>query len=430
MKIHALRRGLADHVGLAKPYKFERTLVALVALTVGVVVGTSGLIMYANGDVTYGTPRAWYFLYVTILLAASLLLARWPRLATALLALATLEAGFGLGSAVLQKYQISARTLFPEDHSFGTDFTWHALLQAVPSPSLPRGSASAKVHHNANGLRGRERSPEQFVGKTVVALFGGSTTYDIGSPDGETWPERLEALLGADRYVVLNHGVPGYTTAENVIQTAFYEQPHGARPRCAVYYVGWNDLKNSHIRGLDPGYADFHMPMQIDALQARRIGGATLSISPTLSILGRLLVVAFDTVRPATQPDGELHGGPDPALESIYLRNIRSISAINRQRGVTTIWIGQVMDPDKLMQGLPAGWMPFLPPKEIWPLIERLNMLVKREAQALGDVHADIPASAFTSGDFRDVGHFGASGSFKFSTLLAPIVATACTPLP
>lgn len=41
---------------------------------------------------------------------------------------------------------------------------------------------------------------------------------------------------------VLNRGVPGYSAAEHVIQTAFYERTHGVSPRCSIYYTGWNDL--------------------------------------------------------------------------------------------------------------------------------------------------------------------------------------------
>ena len=59
--------------------------------------------------------------------------------------------------------------------------------------------------------------------------------------------------------------MPGYTTVEHLIQTAFYQDKFGKPPRCAIYYVGWNDLRNAHIPDLDPGYADFHLPSQIDS---------------------------------------------------------------------------------------------------------------------------------------------------------------------
>lgn len=68
-------------------------------------------------------------------------------------------------------------------------------------------------------------------------------------------------------------------------------------PRCAVYYVGWNDIRNAHLKDLDPAYADFHLPSQVDSLQTRRIGGAHLSVSPLLTILARLLSSQVDTVQ-------------------------------------------------------------------------------------------------------------------------------------
>lgn len=77
----------------------------------------------------------------------------------------------------------------------------------------------------------------------------------VAGREGETWGDRLEQMLGADRVAVINHGVPGYSTAEHVSQTAFYEHTHGVPPRCSIYYIGWNDLWNSHVRNLDPGYA-------------------------------------------------------------------------------------------------------------------------------------------------------------------------------
>ena len=49
------------------------------------------------------------------------------------------------------------------------------------------------------------------------------------------------------------------------------------------------------------------------------------------------------------------------------------------------------------------------------PLILRLNGLLKREAEALGDVYVDIAPEDFTSDDFIDHGHFTPAGSLKFA---------------
>ena len=281
------------------------------------------------------------------------------------------------------------------------------------------------MHHNALGQRGRERTPQSLDGKAMIALFGGSTTYDVAGSDGETWGDRLQEMLGAD-VAVINHGVPGYSTAEHVIQSAFYERSHGIEPRCSIYYIGWNDLRHSHVRNLDSGYADFHLPGQIDNLEARRLRQSYVSFSPTLMLARYLLVLGVDTVRPIDRPAGQTAAGPDPAMEEIYLRNVRTISAINRQRGIATLWVGQVMDHARLLSGEPWGWVPLLRPQDISPLILRLNGLLKRQAEALGDVYVDIAPQDFTSDDFIDHGHFEPAGSFKFAARLAPAVLASC----
>ena len=82
--------------------------------------------------------------------------------------------------------------------------------------------------------------------------------------EGETWADRLQAALPSN-YAIANHGMDGFTSAENAIQTMFYERTKGVTPRCAIYFAGANDLRNAHIRNLDPAYADFHLPNQVDA---------------------------------------------------------------------------------------------------------------------------------------------------------------------
>jgi hypothetical protein len=421
-----LFRWLVDHAGLQRPYRFDRTFAVLAALALGAVVGAVAVRLSLRGELTLQTPRGWYFLYLAGLLAFALALARRPRLVAIALSLAALEVGLGFGSAVLYKYRLTgSEILFPRNYTRPA-YGWHPLLQVLPLPMAPDQADKARLFINAERLRGPQRTPAELKGKIVIALLGGSTTLDFVSPEGRTWADQLERLLGPDRYAVINRGVSGYTTAEHVLQTAFYQQSFGVAPACAVYYIGWNDLRNAHIAGLDPGYADYHLRSMVDALEARRAVRPFLSVSPTLSLLGRLAGVAFDTVRPAAPPRGQASAAPDPALEAIYRRNIETISAINRQRGVRTIWIGQVMNRAILTREQTDGWLPFVREKDVWPLINRLNGIVRQEAATLGDTYADIPVDDFQPADFGDEGHFAPAGSLKFAILLAPQVKQAC----
>jgi lysophospholipase L1-like esterase len=416
-----LKHRLLAYAGLARPYRFERTLAALAALSLAVVIGAAAIHFYVAGKLPTGSPRYWYFIYMAGLVVLALLLVPWPRLAAVVLSLLTLEAAFGLGTAYLYKVGLLDQTVFPRVEEAENRFRWHPLLQGVPIPS-----DADDIHHNALGQRGRERTPQSLDGKTTIALFGGSTTYDVAGGEGETWGDRLEEMLGPDRVAVINHGMLGYSTAEHVIQTAFYERTHGVPPRCSIYYVGWNDLRNSHVRNLDPGYADFHLPGQIDNLQVRRLPPSYVSFSPLLMLARYFLVLGVDTVRPIDRPPGRIDSASDPAMEESFRRNVGTISAINRQRGIKTLWVGQVMDHRRLLAGEPWGWVPFLPPQDIPLAIQRLNGLLKREAEALGDVYVDVAPHDFTSDDFVDHGHFTPAGSLKFAARLAPAVAAAC----
>lgn len=418
-----MRQRLLAYAGLARPYRFDRTLAVLTTLALAAVIGAAAVHFWSTDKLPVDSPRYWYFIYMAALIVLALLLVPWPRLAAVVLSLAVLEAAFGLGTACLYKVGLLDQTVFPRIEGAENRFRWHPTLQGVPIPSV---GADDETYHNASGQRGRERTRQSLSGKKTIALFGGSTTYDVESAEGETWGDRLEAILGAGRFAVINHGVPGYSTAENVIQTAFYERTHGVEPRCAIYYVGWNDIRNSHVQNLDPGYADFHLPGQIDNLQSRRLRQSYVSFSPLLMLARYFLVVGVDTVRPIDRATGEVAGGPDPAMEEIFRRNVQTISAMNRQRGITTLWVGQVMDHRRLLAGQPSGWVPFLRPQDISPLILRLNALLKREAEALDDIYIDILPEAFTSDDFIDHGHFVATGSLKFAERLAPAVAAAC----
>jgi hypothetical protein len=383
------------------------------ALLLALVVGAAALYFYLTGKLHADTMRAWYFLYLGGLIAAVLLLSWFRRLAGLLLLLAAVETGLGLSAGVLYKFGIApANALLPEDERFEQPVAWHPLLQVVSRPSIPGEWEPNGVRHNDKGLRGPDRTPQQLEGKIVIELFGGSNAYDVFSREEQAWANLLEKLLG-DRYVVLNHAVAGYSSAEHVIQTAFYQTPYGETPRCAAYSMGWGDLLNKHIPNLDPGYADYHMQWLVDALHARRLGRQWITVSPVFSNLGRWLADAADTVRPVPpSPPSKPVTGPDPALEAIFVRNLRTISAINRQRDIKTVWISQPMNAKAD------------PPR--WADIERLNELLKREAAALGDSWIDIPMDKFEQSDFKNLIHFLPAGSKKFADLLAPPLGEAC----
>jgi len=414
-----------DHFGLVRPYRFERVAALAFAVLLALAVAGAALWMRVAGELPLRGPRGDYFLYLVTLLVLAVVFVRWPWAAGALLALTAFELTAGAGLFTLHRAGVVSSSLMPPGRAEPQRFQWHPLLQAVPIPSLELTSSTGlAIRHTREGTRGRDPTGS-LDRRTNIATFGGSTTYDIGAGEGDTWPDRLAQALG-DRYFVVNHGVPGYTTAEHLIQTAFYQDKFG-KPRCAIYYVGWNDLRNAHIADLDPAYADFHLPSQIDSQKVRRVGGAHVTISPLLTLAMRFVSTHFDTARYFTDPYGQPPvTGRDANLEAIFQRNVRAISAVNRQRGVTTIWVGQLLNRARLTGDGRYGWLPLVRDRDLWSLQQELNAVLERIAKELGDVYVAVPPQDFADADFVDNGHFSPVGARRFAERLAPVVRDAC----
>ncbi|MBM3646468.1 MAG: hypothetical protein FJX11_01625 [Alphaproteobacteria bacterium] len=63
-----LRQSLLRHVGLIRPYRFERTLIVLAAVANFAFLAVGAAFLAARDDLNGGTPRAWYFVYLIVLL--------------------------------------------------------------------------------------------------------------------------------------------------------------------------------------------------------------------------------------------------------------------------------------------------------------------------------------------------------------------------
>jgi hypothetical protein len=114
-----------------------------------------------------------------------------------------------------------------------------------------------RVSINEFGFRGpTPRTLEKLPGVIRVVVQGGSTTEDIFTDDGRTWPEQLQAKLNArlktDRIEVINMGTSGYT-ATNCVKDL---KLNGLRlkPDLVVTYHGVNDFRQTmaKLNDLEP----------------------------------------------------------------------------------------------------------------------------------------------------------------------------------
>jgi lysophospholipase L1-like esterase len=399
------------------PRDFNRVLALAFGGVVAVAFGLILAVTLANGRLSAGSFR---FYYLVILMAAGLAvigcaLMRRYRLAWVLLLCVALDVSFALLTQRLSKAGIG-RSFMPQNIS-ASRFMWHPTLQGVPRPDY----RDSRYVHDAQGRR--RSAPVDAARPTVLAL-GGSSTYDLGVRNGETWPDRLEQLLEG-RANVLNLGVPGYSSAEHVIQAAFYVNRDQHAVRCAIYYVGWNDIRNSFLPGLDSGYADFHLVSQIDNLNARAT--SVLGVSAIGGLLERLIHVGFDTVRTAPNyPKEQARAGIDERLLRVYLRNVRNIAALNREAGITPIFVTQILNAPHFGGDGFYGWFPLVRDRDVVAIQRGFHAaLVKLGADA-GITVLDPDWDLFQEADFVDNGHFSVPGAAKFARLLAEPVGRLC----
>ncbi len=185
---------------------------------------------------------------------------RLPRLAANFgLAVASTALFLGLlegGARVYDRFRNGAPLALPDPME--TLYRPHPYLPIALRPSSDYRDGDTSGHINALGLRGSERSISKPVGVFRIVCVGGSTTFGAGIlGDENTYPARLEALLSAARpdlaIEVLNAGVPGYTTAENIIYLSL--RLLDLQPDLVVFYEGYNDFKPNRYPGFQSDYS-------------------------------------------------------------------------------------------------------------------------------------------------------------------------------
>lgn len=431
--------------GLRSPFNFNVAIPFILNMTVCTVVFSVALFWFFSNLLSIGSARFYFFCYIAFLLLIAAAFSRVSKLSYAILIWCTFELLLGFGSRFLALHG-HGTSLFPRNASTAIDpettaFIYHPLMQSVPRPNwqymdhvdfggnednakaagIDVGSLQGReldFVHNSLGLRGKELTKDDLA-KDAIFVYGGSTTYDIGLTQGETWVEDLQSDLN-NKYTVLNLGVPGHSTVQHLLETAFYQNVLQKKPVCAVYYVGWNDIINAHDENLDNAYADHYL-----LLVAQRKPAIVLAkYSPFLLFANAMAVKRFDTVplHPRDPGHGAVAGG-DERLEAIFIDHVKTIAAINDARGIKTIFIGQILNRK---WPVTPRYVPLIKDGEFVPLMERFKSLLKNAAASMPAKYIDPGVTNFAGSDFVDEGHFGASGARKFASLVSKEVGDYC----
>ncbi len=289
-------------------------------------------------------------------------------------------------------------------------FVFHPYLIGRGKPFAKASEKNVVISHNSLGYRGSEISLKKPPEVKRIAIFGGSSVYCTGVSDDQTWPEQLAGLLGKS-FEVINAGVPGYSTVEHIIQTSLLASDLSAD--ICIYYVGWNDMRNFHIKGLRSDYSDFHALYQFDNLglsTPRRLYGS-LTVYYFVKMVNRLFSKINVSYR-VTGSSGQFTATGDARALELYKRNIRSIIALCRVQHMRPVMVPQVLNYDAFAPDASDDWMPFIRGRDVRPVLDQYN---KALAQVCREEKADfiegVLFEKFDRSCFIDNGHFSAKGS-------------------
>lgn len=121
-------------------------------------------------------------------------------------------------------------------------------------------SEDGKSMHNSLGFRGAEIALPKPEGRLRVVCMGESSTYCTGiDDDRDTYPfrlgEHLRSILADTDIEVINAGVGGYTSIENILRLLFHVVP--LQPDLIVYYYTHNDVHPRRLANLSRDYKEY-----------------------------------------------------------------------------------------------------------------------------------------------------------------------------
>jgi lysophospholipase L1-like esterase len=267
-----------------------------------------------------------------------------------------------------------------------------------------------------------------------IAVVGGSTTFGAGVTDTDSWPARLQVILGPD-YAVTNFGMLGYSTAEGIVQMALLIPE--TRPDIIVFYEGWNDIRSYHDSLPSPDYYT-HGMRQYATLQLTPPARQTLRDRLVdISAIWRLATVVAK--QPADQPQavqgrsyGPAYATPDTFVDRIYRRNLETLKLLAERSGAYTVFVPQVLNDAWYAQHTGGDWWtPHVDDHAMPSLIRRFGLTMDAVCgpqETRCSVLGAVRDWKWRPDDFIDEGHFSGKGGEAFARLLAPrIVEAAAT---
>lgn len=300
-------------------------------------------------------------------------------------------------------------------------FEKHPYLVGDLKKGIVHEREDLKYQHNSKGYRCEEFTTAKDSSVTRVVAIGGSTTYCVGVNNHETWTHYLSEILG-DGHEVINMGVPGYTSAENLIQTALHTSD--LKPDIAIYYIGLNDLRNINIKDLASDYSDFHAPALYSAL-----GLCNNENVPALASVKIFLAMCEQAGILDVCPNlrikvkNEFNQGPDNRALDLFERNLRHIIALCKEQGIRPIFVPQILLEDVLKTGNLSWWVPYVKRTDLDDQMlifnDRLRSVASGDSLTFVSGVADHP---WVKEDFVDLTHFTPDANRQLAELIGQAI--------
>lgn len=260
--------------------------------------------------------------------------------------------------------------------------------------------------------------------KTIkIATVGGTTTFCPKVSDQETWPFMLQRKLG-NGFSLMNYGVKGYTTVENIIQMSLLVPEF--KPDIVIFYIGWSDLQNYHNKNSLKDYFEHGITQSENfgfMRETKSLMEANLAKSGIV-YLGSMLNDEYNVdysrlfLKERQKPSDE----DDKKMHRIYKRNLETLKNLTLQLGAVPIFVPHVLNFDEYTSEIDSrASTPFIVDSAVPDKMLLLNeiMINQFDNDVKVRVINDIIRTEWFPDHFTDEGHFSKDGNDIFSDILA-----------
>lgn len=243
-----------------------------------------------------------------------------------------------------------------------------------------------------------------------VAILGGSTAFGTGVSDEESWAYLLQKKLGK-KYAVINYGVPGYSTAEAIVQMAMIVPEKN--PHIVLFYEGWNDIRNYHEKNTGSDYYGHGIRQFTNLRISNYINKSKYYDLKNIFIIAKFVDKVAKRLKKKKIIKYKTFAEPDKDIDRFYVRNLGTLKLLADKIKTTGIFIPQILNYELLKERKGASrWSRHIKNKDMPELMDRFNGLMAdtcTEMKALC-VHEELKKISWNKKDFVDDGHFSRTG--------------------